>query len=190
MSGFWGELGRTAALVGAALLCLAGIAKVARPIGSGRAFATLGLSGRPMLVRGLGVAEFAVGVAHVTVGSRITAVAVGTTYAGFALFAAYVVWAEGAGVPCGCFGNGDAPLTAIHVGVDLVLCAATLITVVLGGPQGLPDGGVVLVAIFVSAAALATYLARLALVEFGSLLALFRWRPGDMTSHTAVERAR
>lgn len=107
------------AAVAAAVLLLAGGAKVIRPGDTARALEAAGVPGGPALVRTGALAEaslgaWAVGWAHPTAMALVV-----LSYAAFTLFLA---WAMARSLPvssCGCFGEPDVPPTTVHVGVDV-----------------------------------------------------------------------
>ena len=116
------------------LLVVAGATKLGRPsqLSGHRAGAT-GLLGFPVgsgVVRLVGPAEIGVGAFALLFGGPVSVAAVGCAYLGFALA---VQRGRRAGADsCGCFGALDAPPSRIHVGVNLVLAAASLSAVATG----------------------------------------------------------
>jgi hypothetical protein len=120
--------------VACALLGLAGVAKVLRPVPTAGALRALRLPGPLNGVRLLGLVEVALGLAAVGTGSRVLVGLVGLAYL---CFAAFVVAATRAGTDiqsCGCFGTVDTPPSAVHVVVNLVLAAAALAAAATGLP--------------------------------------------------------
>lgn len=114
-------------LAGAALLALAGAAKVVRPEGTARALRQAGLPARPWVVRCLAAAEVVVGVAGATVGGAGPALAVGVSYVVLAGFVALAIVRRWPLTTCGCFGEPDSPPTVLHVLIDAGLGAAALL---------------------------------------------------------------
>jgi hypothetical protein len=169
-------------LIAAGLLCMAGVAKAARPDDTARAMATL-VPGPPpsvmrWLVRAGAVAEAVLGALALAFPRPATATLVALSYAGFF---AVVVYARLRGRPlatCGCFGRPDTPPTALHLVVDLVLAAAAAAVAVGASPHGTlatqlahqPWAGLPL--LFVSAVGL--WLTALALSSLGALAAARR----------------
>jgi hypothetical protein len=121
-------------LAAAALLVVAGAAKVHRPGDLGTA-APIGAAG----VRALAAIEVAVGVAAIAHPSTLTAAGVALSYLGFA---GYVLWLRAQGNPlatCGCFGAVDTAPTRAHVAVDLGLALAAAGVAVSSVHGWLPD---------------------------------------------------
>ncbi len=154
------------ALVAAALLVVAGAAKVADPANTVGALRALRLPSSPVLVRCGAAVEAAIGAAAILVGGAVLWALVAASYAAFA---AFVVAALRAGTmigSCGCFGHEDTPPHPVHVVLDLVLAGVAAAAAV----QGLvpaeaiadePGQGVVVVAL----AGLALYLVYAAFVD-------------------------
>ena len=110
--------------VAAALLALAGGAKIARPIPTAGALRALHLPGPLLGVRLLGAGEIALAVAAVVTGAAPLLALLGLAYVAFAIF---VVAALRAGTnlqSCGCFGTVDTPPSLVHVVLDLGLAVA------------------------------------------------------------------
>lgn len=105
----------------AALLVVAGLGKILRPPATQVALRTAGIPGRSWMVRSIGVFEVIVGVAAIAVGGRVPAALVAGAYLAFAAFSARLRSASHGAAPCGCFGAADAPVGAIHIGVDLAI---------------------------------------------------------------------
>jgi hypothetical protein len=107
----------------AGLLGAAGALKVARPAATARALQAAGLRDGRRLAPVLGAVEVAVAVAALALGGRATAAAVAVAYLGFAAFAALLLRRKGAAADCGCFGQAEAPVTDVHVGMNLAIAA-------------------------------------------------------------------
>jgi hypothetical protein len=103
----------------AALLGVAGLAKVRRPLPTAQAMRTAGLPGSLGLARALGVIEVVVALLALGFGGPSTALVVAAAYVAFASVSIRLV-ARGAAGGCGCFGDESAPVTNLHVGLDLV----------------------------------------------------------------------
>lgn len=135
-------LSTAGAWIGAGLLVLAGIAKLARPAASGRALVLAGLPGGTWSVRALGAGEVAVAVAGLAVGGLVWGLQAGL-YLGFTVFVARQRTRPTS--DCGCFGEDGVPLTGLHVVVDAALAAAAAAAAVVGAPgvlaAGTVDGG-------------------------------------------------
>jgi hypothetical protein len=114
-------------LVAALVVLAAGLAKLRAPGGAADAVATLGLGwgggpGRERLVRAGALAEV-VAAASALAGLRVAPYLLGAAFLGFAAAASALVRAR---AQCGCFGESDAPVSAIHVTLNLALAAACL----------------------------------------------------------------
>ena len=154
------------ALVAAALLVVAGAAKLVDPANTVGALQALRLPSSPGLVRVGAATEAAIGAAAIVVGG---AVWWGLVAASYLAFTAFVVAAMRAGTmvgTCGCFGHEDTPPHPVHVVLNLVFAGVATVAAV----QGLvpastiadhPAAGVVMVAL----AVLALWLAYTAFVD-------------------------
>ena len=135
---------------GAAVLVVAGLAKLARPGPAADLLARLGLPARLGLVRLAGLAECALGTAALAVGDPASMPgyapifkatgrpwplhgeahsALAATVGGlYAVFAFVVLRARRLGAPsCGCLGRAGGPPSLSQAAVDLVFAAAALI---------------------------------------------------------------
>jgi hypothetical protein len=166
-------------LVACYLLVVAGAGKAIRPDDTARALSALPRNPLPMtrmrgLVRAGSVAELSLGLAALIVPGPPTAWLVAGSYAAFAVVVAYTRSAGGALARCGCFGTPDTPATALHLAVDVTLCAAAA-GVATAHPAGSllrvlahqPAHGVPLVTV----SALAAWLAYLAVTALADLQA-------------------
>ncbi|MGN6871348.1 MAG: MauE/DoxX family redox-associated membrane protein [Solirubrobacteraceae bacterium] len=115
-------------LVAALLLCVAGGLKLRSP---GRAAAALQVS--PWTVRGLACGEVALGAGCALFPSRPLAAALAVVYGLFSLVAVVLMRR---GVPCGCFGDNDLPVSLAHV-IASGLLSALALGAALTGPRGL-----------------------------------------------------
>jgi len=110
--------GWTAALPAlAAILVVAGGAKVARPADLARALRQSGVPVGTTLVRIGSLAEVAVGSAVLVTGGRIGTAALAASYLGFAGFVAVALRRGTPLANCGCFGEPDTPPTVAHAAV-------------------------------------------------------------------------
>ncbi|MBW3620944.1 MAG: hypothetical protein KY461_11915 [Actinobacteria bacterium] len=125
--------------VAAAVLVLAGSAKVRRPSGTVAALAGAGLRARAWPVRFLGLVEVAIGVTVLTVGGTGPAAATAVLYAAFAAFV--VRQRRRAGATCGCFGEERTPVGAGHVAVNVVATVAATVGAVTAAPAPLAGVG-------------------------------------------------
>ena len=139
-------------LAAAAVVVVAGVAKLRRPAPTGLALARLGLPGTDRAVRALGAAEVAVaGLAAVLGG--LVAVPLAVLYLGFAAVSAAQLRqaaATGEAADCGCFGDHSAPIGRTHVVINLALAALVLagvLTDVDGLVTGVADAPVALAAV-------------------------------------------
>jgi hypothetical protein len=177
-------------LIGAGLLCVAGVAKALRPDDTALAMAAL-VPGRPALrlvrsvVRFGALAEAALGAVAIVLPRPATAALVALSYFAFFAVTAYARWRGGPLATCGCFGRPDTPPTALHLLIDLALAAVAAGVAVDAPAQntlGLqlahqPWAGLPL--LFVSAVGL--WLTALALSALGALTAARRAaRPGPV----------
>jgi len=120
------------ALVAAALLVVAGAAKLADPVNTVGALRALRLPSSPGLVRLGAAGETAVGAAAIVVGGPLWWALVAASYLAFA---AFVVAAMRAGTmvgSCGCFGHEDTPPHPIHLALDLILAGVSVAAAVQG----------------------------------------------------------
>ncbi|MBV9604568.1 MAG: hypothetical protein JO027_05655 [Solirubrobacterales bacterium] len=115
-------------LVAALLVCVAGVVKLRSPH---RAAAALQTS--PWAIRGLAVGEVSLGAACALAPTRPLAVALAAVYGLFSLLAVVLMRR---GVPCGCFGDNDFPVSLAHVTASELLAALAL-GAALTGPRGL-----------------------------------------------------
>src|SRR4051794_5899759 len=104
MSAFDGPL-----LAAAALLVLAGVAKIVRPDATVGALRSVGAPASVLAVRALGAWEATLGTAALIVGGVVVDVLVGAAYAAFLAFVVSARWRGGAVTSCGCFGRDDTP---------------------------------------------------------------------------------
>lgn len=167
MSPFAGPLFAAAALLG-----IAGAAKVATPDATRVALRSAALpSGRP-IVRAMGAAELAIAATTLAIGGRVPAALTAAAYLGFAWFAHRLDRATRGIASCGCFGASSAPVGTLHVGFNLV--AATLIAGAVARPaDGIADAGLLLPAL----AALLTWMSYVTLTILPATLAAARRSP-------------
>lgn len=115
------------------VLMAGGIAKARRPAATGNALSAAHLPSAVGIVRGLGVTEAAIGVAFLSVPSRVTAGLVAAAYLGFAGFLMYLLLGPVAVASCGCAGQRDLPPSWLHAGLATIAAAAAL--AVLAAPH-------------------------------------------------------
>ena len=122
-------------LAAAALLVVAGAGKVLDPRSLVRAARSVGLRASAPAVRAAAAVEVALGVWAVLSGSRLAAVAVAVSYAGFTAFVLLALRRGGVLASCGCFGKADTPPTRTHAVVTaLAALAAAAVAVQPIGP--------------------------------------------------------
>ncbi|MBX3314826.1 MAG: hypothetical protein KF906_10940 [Actinobacteria bacterium] len=114
-------------LAGALLLLVAGMAKVARPAATQVALRTAGLPSSRPIVRLLGTAEVVTAAVTFVVAGTLGTALVALFYVGFASFSALLLRRSRGRASCGCFGGDDAPVTKVHVWLNLAIAAAALI---------------------------------------------------------------
>jgi hypothetical protein len=115
-------------VVAALLLCVAGVLKLRSPDRAAAALRT-----RSWAVRVLAVGEVALGAGCALLPTRPLAVALAGVYGLFSLLAVVLMRR---GVPCGCFGDNDLPVSLAHV-IASELLGALALGAVLTGPRGL-----------------------------------------------------
>ncbi|QXC62736.1 hypothetical protein KSP35_08075 [Aquihabitans sp. G128] len=113
----------------ALLLGVAGILKLSQPAPTRVALRSAGLPSTVLAARTIGLGELAFTAVALVVGGRPGAALVALAYLGFAAFSLRVITATRGKASCGCFGASDAPLTNLHVGVDLAIVAVALVAV-------------------------------------------------------------
>ena len=119
--------------VAALLLCLAGALKLRSPGTAAGALRTLGLPGSAGLVRALAAGELVLGGLCAIHPNRVAAIVLTAAYVTFAGVAAALARSRAA---CGCFGEDDTPVSAVHVLASVVL-GAVAAAAAAAGPQGL-----------------------------------------------------
>ena len=150
-------------LAAAVLLVAAGAAKLVDPLPLVRALRSARLPGGATLVRALALGEVVLGLAAVLVGSRLTAIGVALSYAGFTGFVLLARRRGGVLASCGCFGKADTPPTTTHVvttGALAVVAAAVAVRPLGNLPDllGVSPGGGLPLLVVTAAVAVTTYL--------------------------------
>jgi hypothetical protein len=118
----------------AALLLVAGLAKLRRPERAARALAIAGLPGGAGAARTLGAAEAIVGAACLIAPGPALAAVLAAAYGAFALV---VLRLRAARASCGCFGAEDVPAGGLHAALDLAAAAVAALGAA-AGVHGLP----------------------------------------------------
>ncbi|MFN8049938.1 MAG: MauE/DoxX family redox-associated membrane protein [Acidimicrobiales bacterium] len=163
--------------VSVGLLLVAGIMKLSDATTVVGVFSTLRLPARrswSSVARVLGLGEIAVAVSVVAFGGRATFVALALLYVAFAVVSG-VLLARG-GADCGCFGVRSAPITRVHVVVNVVLAAGAVLATVLDAPSTLQrlDAGTALGVTYVAFVALGTVVFVALLTSAAELVAVRR----------------
>lgn len=150
-------------LASAALLVVAGVAKLLDPLPLVRALRSGGLPMRSApagaLVRVVAAVEVLLGLLAVLTGSAPAAAGVAVSYAAFTAFVLVALRRGGVLASCGCFGKADTPPTAGHVVVTgaLAVVAAAVAVRPLGDLPTLlgdaPGAGLPLLVVTVAVAA-------------------------------------
>jgi Methylamine utilisation protein MauE len=107
--------------IAALVLGLAGAAKLRSPDPAARAALAIGLPSRRWLVRALALVELALAAWSLVAPGALPAALLAAVYAGFAGIAAVLARRQSA---CGCFGTEDAPATAAHWLLSVLLAVA------------------------------------------------------------------
>lgn len=113
----------------ALLLGAAGVFKLTNPAPTRVALRSAGLPGTALAARTVGVGEVLVTMYALAWGGRLGAGLVALAYLAFAGFSLRVIGRTRGRATCGCFGASDAPLTNLHVGVDLAVAVVALVAV-------------------------------------------------------------
>ena len=113
----------------ALVLGVAGMIKLTTPAPTRVALRTAGLPGTVLAARALGMIEVAIALYTLAWGGRLASGLVALAYIGFAGFSLVVINKTRGQAPCGCFGASEAPLTNLHVAVDLALAAVAVAAV-------------------------------------------------------------
>lgn len=129
---------------------------------------------RVLLVRALGVAEVAVGVSGVVLGTWIPAAAAAVLYAGFAWFVVNALRKRLPISTCGCFGADETPPSIYHVVVNVAAVLVMVLAVI--SPIG-PWGGIIELT-FWQAVAFVGFTAVSVYLLYGILAVLPTARPG------------
>jgi hypothetical protein len=165
------------------LLLVAGARKLADPVPTAQALRAARLSDRYVLVRALGAGEVAVSLLVFAQGGRFAAGLLAIAYLAFAAFLLRLRGIAGSGADCGCLGARPAPVTGLHVAIDLAFAAWASVAVLLPVEPAArvlavqPWGGLPAVALVL----LAALLTRLLFTALPDLVAATRGvpAPGD-----------
>jgi uncharacterized protein YjeT (DUF2065 family) len=155
------------------IIVLSGALKLVAPSVAEEALATLGLPVPAQLVRLIGVAEMALGVAAIVVAGWELAVAVAFAYFCFAVVAETLRRTSDKVASCGCFGSADTPPSLVHTGVNIASIFVAVLAIVwpvddiVSVLKDQPLGGLV----FVVFVALVTYLVFLVFTALPKLFA-------------------
>ncbi len=119
-------------LVAAAVLCVAGVAKLRAPAGAVRAVGAAGFIARPWMIRGFAMVEIALGAWAALAPTRAGAAALAALYLAFSGLSVVLARRSAA---CGCFGEGDAPASPVQA-----LLSAGLATIAIVAAASPPHG--------------------------------------------------
>ena len=114
----------------AALLVVAGVAKVGAPAATVGALRSSNLPSSRPVVQALGAVETAVGAYAIVFGDWIAGVAIVLFYAAFSVFVANALVRGLPVASCGCFGKEDTPPTWIHIAITMLGMAAGVMAIV------------------------------------------------------------
>ncbi|MDX6372782.1 MAG: hypothetical protein QOD98_1770 [Nocardioidaceae bacterium] len=158
----FGALGAAAAV----LLLWSGLVKLSTPV------PVAGLVSTPLAVRGLGLAEVAVGAWFLAAGGTVSAAALAASYLVFTALTLRLTTSRRS-VPCGCFGRSDAPTGVVHVVVDAVAAGAAIVAVARppGPLGGFTDAAPTVAAVGLAQVLLLAALAHLLVTSLPELLA-------------------
>jgi hypothetical protein len=148
-------------VVAAAVLCVAGLAKLRSPASATRALAALGLPASASLIRVYAVVELGLGAWGLISPAPLASALLACVYAGFTVLA-LLLWRRAES--CGCFGADAAPATplqAVLSALFAMLCAASIGTSPhgLGWALGRPLGTAAVLILGTAVAAYGTVLA-------------------------------
>jgi hypothetical protein len=147
--------------VAAAVLCVAGLAKLRTPASASRALAGLGLPAGPSVIRAYAVLEIGLGAWALISPAPLASALLAFVYAAFTGLA-LLLWRRAES--CGCFGAEGAPATPLQA-VLSALFAALCATAIGASPHGLgwalgrPLGSAAVLVLGTAAAAYGTVLA-------------------------------
>ena len=119
--------------IAAALLAVAGAAKVIDPSMTAGALRQAGLGVSDGAVRAAALVELVLGAAALVVESAAIAAAVAFSYL---VFGGFVTWALRTDRPvgtCGCFGKADTPPSVVHIGMNIGLAFVAALVATSGG---------------------------------------------------------
>lgn len=126
-------------LAAALVLCIAGVLKFRRPAGTVRAVRAAGLGFGTVVVRALGAVEFVIGIIVIGWAPLPAVAALAVCYAGFAVFALRLLAAQGTRASCGCFGEAESPVHAVHVGLNVAVAAIAVAATARWHPASVAD---------------------------------------------------
>ncbi len=117
------------------VLGLAGVLKLTSPDPTRIALRAAGLPGTRWAARALGGVEVAITIYALATGGTLAAGLMALAYLGFAGFSALVIKRSRGKASCGCFGASGAPLTQLHVVVDLTIAAVCVVAAAASVPS-------------------------------------------------------
>jgi hypothetical protein len=110
-------------LVAAAVLAIAGLAKLRAPNGAVRALRSLGMPASPLLVLAFALGEVVFAAWALIHPSRVVVAALAAAYASFALITGALARRNAS---CGCFGAASPPASAAQASISAVFGAVAL----------------------------------------------------------------
>lgn len=112
-------------LVAAAVLAIAGLAKLRAPNGAVRALHSLGVPASPLLVRAFALGEVALATWALIHPSRLVVALLAAAYASFALITGALARRHAS---CGCFGAASPPASAAQASISTAFAAVALVS--------------------------------------------------------------
>lgn len=120
------------------VLVISGVLKLADPAPTITMLSELSPATRRLPVWLIGICELSLGVAAVVVGGRAIAVLVTATYMMFAAVSVVLLRHGDRAVPCGCFGLRSAPVSRVHILVNLGAALVAAFAAVTDVPMAFP----------------------------------------------------
>jgi hypothetical protein len=154
-------------LVAAAVLLVAGLAKLRAPNGAVRALRSLGAPAAPLLVRAFAFGEVALAAWALIHPNRFVVAGLAAAYASFAATAAALARRNAS---CGCFGAASPPASAAQASISAAFAAVALASVLTSvhGVGWLLNRSTTAAIVLVTATAGAAYAAVVAYTEIPS----------------------
>jgi hypothetical protein len=118
--------------VACVVLGFAGVSKIRRPVATQPAATAIGLPASTASVRILGITELAAAGAGLVIG-HAAAVAVASMYGALAVVS-WRLFVRSPGTACGCLGASDAPVSPVHILVNIAAIAVAALAAGAGSP--------------------------------------------------------